>query len=398
MGLLLALTVLSAALFAAQLPLLQAAWQLSNTEAGWIGSGYFIGYVLAVPVLTSLTDRYDARLIFALGAAILAAGCLGFALFAADGLGQAIGAHALMGLGFAGAYMPGLKGLSDNLRAAHRSRATAFYAASFTLGSALSYPFANLLGANFGWRFPFLAAAALALVAAVLVFLVLPAPSRARDPAERPGLFAGWGPALRNRGALVYSLAYGLHCWELFAFRTWIVGFLAYIAAGSSAPGESWWPAPATLAAAAMLLGGALNILGNELAMRLGRRQLVTAVMSASALLCVLNGALGPLGYGLAALLMLLHAVTIMAESSAVTAGAIGLADERSRGATMAVHSTIGFLGGVAGPLAFGWLLDLGGGEAWLLAYGHLALVILAGGILVRWLRPGAVAGDRRAG
>jgi MFS family permease len=81
-----------------------------------------------------------------------------------------------------------------------------------------------------------------------------------------------------------------------------------------------------------------------------------------------------------------------------VTAGAIGLADERSRGATMAVHSTIGFLGGVAGPLAFGWLLDLGGGEAWLLAYGHLALVILAGGILVRWLRPGAVAGDRRAG
>ena len=40
------------ALFAALLPQFQVLWGLSNTEAGWIGGGFFLGYMLAVPVLT----------------------------------------------------------------------------------------------------------------------------------------------------------------------------------------------------------------------------------------------------------------------------------------------------------------------------------------------------------
>jgi ABC-type dipeptide/oligopeptide/nickel transport system permease subunit len=43
-------------------------------------------------------------------------------------------------------------------------------------------------------------------------------------------------------------------------------------------------------------------------------------------------------------------------------------------GATLAVHSILGFLGAGIGPVIVGWGLDLGGGithsSAWLLAFG----------------------------
>ena len=39
-------------------------WQLSATQAGLMASAYAFGYMLAVPVLTALSDRFDARGIY----------------------------------------------------------------------------------------------------------------------------------------------------------------------------------------------------------------------------------------------------------------------------------------------------------------------------------------------
>jgi len=36
---------------------LKQTWGLNNTEAGWILGTYWVGYVIAVPVLSGLTDR-----------------------------------------------------------------------------------------------------------------------------------------------------------------------------------------------------------------------------------------------------------------------------------------------------------------------------------------------------
>jgi len=45
-------------------------WRLSGTEAGLMAGAYAFGYMLAVPVLTTLTDRLDARNILLAGSAI----------------------------------------------------------------------------------------------------------------------------------------------------------------------------------------------------------------------------------------------------------------------------------------------------------------------------------------
>jgi MFS family permease len=85
-------------------------WHLSAGEGGLIASGYAFGYMLAVPVLTTLTDRIDARKILMVGSIVSGLATIGFGLFA-QGFWSAIAIWTLAGIGFAGAYMPGLKSI-----------------------------------------------------------------------------------------------------------------------------------------------------------------------------------------------------------------------------------------------------------------------------------------------
>jgi hypothetical protein len=62
------------ATFPALLPTLLPLWELSNTQAGWISGIFFAGYVAAVPILVTLTDRVDSRRIYLVGVAISAIG------------------------------------------------------------------------------------------------------------------------------------------------------------------------------------------------------------------------------------------------------------------------------------------------------------------------------------
>ena len=78
------LALLSFALWPVFLTSLGREWGLSNTDIGLVSGAYFIGYLLATPILVGLTDRIDARLIFMGGCAFGAVGCLGFALLARD--------------------------------------------------------------------------------------------------------------------------------------------------------------------------------------------------------------------------------------------------------------------------------------------------------------------------
>ena len=60
-------------------------WHLSAAEAGLMASAYAFGYMLAVPFLTTLTDRIDARLILLAGSAASGLATIAFGVFA-DGL------------------------------------------------------------------------------------------------------------------------------------------------------------------------------------------------------------------------------------------------------------------------------------------------------------------------
>ena len=111
-------------------------WHLSGAEAGLLAGAYAAGYMVAVPVLATLTDRMDARLVLIAGSALSAFATFLFGFFA-HGLWSGAALWSIAGVGFAGAYMPGLKALTDRLAPGDSSRAVTLYTASFSLGRRL---------------------------------------------------------------------------------------------------------------------------------------------------------------------------------------------------------------------------------------------------------------------
>jgi MFS family permease len=156
--------------------------------------------------------------------------------------------------------------------------------------------------------------------------------------------------------------------------------------------------APATVATVMGLLGVWASVWGNELAIRFGRRRFILGTMLVSAAMAGVIGFGAALPYAGAAALVLVYAVLIWSDSSSLTAGSAGSAEPGRRGATLAVHSTLGYAGGFLGPLVLGATLDLAGGASvvgWGLAFGHVTVALLAGALAFRWLRPADLAGDR---
>jgi MFS family permease len=382
------------ATYPALLPLLRGTWGLTNTAAGFVGGVLFFGYVGAVPVLTTLTDRIDARRIY-LGSCLLAAcGSAFFALFA-DGFFGALVAQALFGVGFAGIYMPGLKAMSDRIDEALQSRAVALYTSLSGFGLAGSYFLAGVVSTHASWRLAFALATLGPLTAALLVFLLM-APREPSPAASRPGFFASFRLVFRNKPALGYISGYVAHCWELYGSRAWMVAFLTF-AAGGATGAAGTLDAP-TLASIISLGGIASSIGCNEFAKRFGRANLITGIMAAGLVFGIATGLSWRLSFIVSIALLACYYATIMADSGALTAGTVAAAHPEQRGATLGVHSMLGFTAGLVAPTSFGLILDLAGGaqsgRAWAASFTVLALPNLIAIVVLRRLS-GAPAAPR---
>src|SRR5215472_2059192 len=330
-------------------------WHLSATEAGFMASAFAIGYMLAVPVLTTLTDRMDARIILLAGSALSGLATLSFALFA-EGIVSAILIWGLAGIGFAGAYMPGLKALTDRLQPGDMSRSVTLYTATFSLGVGLSFLVAQLAGEYLGWRSAFYLTSLgpLAMIAAALGM----APVALRS-SPRP-LF-DFKPVFRNRTALGFVLGYGAHCFELYALRTWIVAFWTYVAGRSASPVLQ----PITVSVIVAIVAMPASIIGNEAAIRFGRRRAIVWFMGLAGAIATLLAFAVDASPEILLVLLFLYSLAIPADSGALTSGMSASAHLNYRGATMALRSTIGFGLSAAGGWAVSVALD--SGAVWLL-------------------------------
>jgi len=366
-------------------------WGLSNAQAGLMASAYAAGYMLAVPVLSSLTDRMDARRILLAGSLFSAVATLGFGLFA-DGLASAMLLWGLAGIGFAGAYMPGLKALTDRLAPGDSSRSVTLYTSSYSVGVGLSFLVSQVVADALGWRWAFGLTALGPLVMVFAAWRMAPV-----APPAPSGRLLDFRPVLANRPALGYILGYGAHCFELYGMRTWIVAFWTFVVARH---GDAALFDPVTISVVVTVLAMPASIFGNELSIRIGRHRAVTLIQVASAAVALAIGALagGPALVLLA--LVLVYAVTVPADSGSLTSGMAACAEPGFRGATMALHSTVGF-----GLSAFaGWLvgaaLDAAGGASsptgWLAGFAVLAVGVLCGPLALWWSRSGPITAAAR--
>jgi MFS family permease len=362
------------ATYPALLAQLQAEWEMSNTAAGFVSGLFFAGYMAAVPVLTALTDRLDARRIYLVSSIAAALGSVSFAWLAAGVLSAGF-FQLVLGVGIAGTYMPGLRALTDNTTGSAQSRAVSFYTAFFGVGTSLSLVLASEASAIAGWRWAFVVAGVGPLLAAAMLMAGLP--SRRPRATDRSARLLDFRPVLANRTASRYIFGYAVHCWELFGSRSWMVAFLSFAQTLVPAP-----LAPAAIHALANLASPLASIAGNEAALRIGRGHVILLGMTASGLLTCTLGFTASLPWLAVCVVVIAHMLLMMSDSATLTAGMVAASDPHLRGATMALHSTLGFGAGFVAPLVFGAALDLGGGNQSIVAWGIAFVTLGAGGIL----------------
>jgi predicted MFS family arabinose efflux permease len=276
------------------------------------------------------------------------------------------------------------------------SRAAAGHAASIGISGSVSFVVADVIASIGGWRSAFAVAAISAALAWLIVMLVVRG-SKAlpQSAAAGPSLF-DFRPVFKNRSAMAYAVGYCLHTMEMAALRGWGVAFLAYVAVSTGA--SETIISPTAVLTALGLIGTLASVAGNEAAIYFGRRVLISAAMIGSVAFAALLAMFGPSSYPLAVALMLVYGAVIWLDSASLTAGTAGTAEPSRRGATLAVHSMLGYIGGFAGPLAVGWLLDARGGNsvlAWSSVFTVIAIMMLIALALFVLMRPRALAGDR---
>ncbi len=389
-----ALVQIGAFFWPALLPSMMLRWELTNSDAGWITGIFYAAYMVSVPLLVTLTDRVDPRAVylFGVGCTIVAHSLFGLV---ADGFWSALALRAIAGVGWAGTYMTGLKLLVDIVDKKIMSRAVTGHAASIGISGAISFACADLLAKHFGWAGAFILAGTCALTAWLLVVTSVPkAPEKVRSVELD---WFDFRPVISNRSSMAYAIAYCAHTLEMNALRGWGVAFLTFVAARADASDGAPLLTPTTVLTLLGIVGTAASVLGNEASIRIGRRNLIMAAMLCSAICATSLGFMGSNSYVLAVVLMLLYAFIVWLDSSSLTAGAAGTADPDRRGATLAVHSTLGYAGGFVGPLIIGWTLDLSGGKSptsWGLSFLLIAICSLVAMVIFLALRPRELAGE----
>jgi MFS family permease len=382
--------LLGFACYAVVLTTLQEEWHLSNLQSGLIASAFFFGYMLAVPLATALTDRVDARKVYLIGGLSATCGLLGLGLFAYN-FWTALFFMAINGAGLAGTYMPGLKILSDRIQSGELTRHIAFYTAFFGIGTGFSYLCSGWILSALGWHYVFGIIALGPFTAFLIVLLLIPPLQhekwkgpiniRLHDifPVDK------WKSVLQDKKASGFIFGYTAHTIELFASRSWIVAFFAFCAIAS---GEAFFLAATTLSGVINFFGVPASILGNEIALRVGRQRWICIVMLTSAVLGIALASSTGQSWWLIISLAIGHSIFIMADSATLTAGLVISAKENIKGAAMGLHSLMGFGGGMLGPAIFGLVLDISGSRssqaAWIWAY---AAVVIWGVLFVLYER-----------
>jgi len=276
-----------------------------------------------------------------------------------DSLLPALVFRAAAGIAMAGIYMPGVRALTYGVEGTMRARIAAWYTSSFTIGASLSFLFGRV-GTLLGWRSAFVVAGVLGAANVVIAWAALPRGASARE--EDPQPLLNFRPVLANRDALVLIIGYAAAIWGCVGLRQWIVVFLTFCAGDQTAvPAQAW--IILVIGALISFLGVPAGLLGNELSIRYGLRDIATLVFLLSAFAGGLFGVTALLPYIAVLPLSVVVGFIVQGNFSNLTSGVLAVATPRHRGATIRLYSCIGFGAAFLGTLLFGVTLDQSAGR-----------------------------------
>lgn len=371
--------------FAGALPILQADWLLSNSQAGIIQAAGQIGYLLAVLVSSSLTDYLLPKHLIIGGALWAGISNLVFALFA-NGFTSAVIFRALIGMGVAFIYMPGVKLISQIIPTAQRGSAVGLFVASFTLGSAVSIALGGNLASILGWRLAFALLSIGPLVGALISWRTLPHAESAGRQQEEPVPFSA---LLNNRSAVLVILLYICHAWEVLGLRGWLAAYLTAVAVQHGASLAAATRSGAMVTGIATLAAATATASFASLSDRFSRKLIILAVMGISLFATSFLGITWTFPWAVVVMVSLTAAFFANADSAVISTSLTEVVAANYLGRTLAIYSFFGFAAGSISPFVFGAALDFassiefeaanGLGSPWSWGFATLALGSLVG-------------------
>lgn len=360
--------------------LVQGELRLSEKAYGFLGSAFFLVYLLTAPVFGYLGDRYGRRPFLAGGAAVwsIATSLAGLV----HSYPALLLARGLVGIGEAsfGTLAPAY--LADLLPLSQRARVLGLFYATIPLGAALAYFLGGRIGAAWGWRAAFFLAGLPGLLLTALLYtlprLNLPPAGSGARSLNRETILA----LLKIPTFLRVTVGYGLLTFALGGLAFWMPRFLEQV------KGLSLVNANLAIAGATTIAGTLGTILGGWLGDWLFRSEprahlLVSGVGVALALPFGATVIFSPLPW-LYLSSLYVAVFLLFLNPGLLTTLIVSVAGPSRRAVAVAVNIIIiHLLGDVPSPFLIGWLADLAGLQ-WgvslaLLAIFLSALVLLSG-------------------
>ena len=382
------LVLLSLALFIALLPIasyvaalsaIKSELGLSNAGAGALFSAYLAGYAASALYLIPLTDRIGPKRIMYVSAALAVGAHLLFPLLTHN---VAVGAvlRAIAGVGFLGVYIPGLRLVARRFEQNGRGSAMGLFVTAQYASHSGSLALTGWLMATMEWRDAYALVAGLsALSLPILFFLVRSVPDT-HGPLAQGRL----DPTVLKSGPVQFViLGYTVHALNLYALRVWLPVFLVSILVARGVSEGNAIVTAAEVGGLALAFGAVGPVMGGAISDRLGRTTAASLILGLSALCAIGFAWIGHWPWGLIVAVSVVFGWAASADSAIYQTGITEVADPRRLGSTMALQASLGLLGGVIGPVLFGGILDVTGGEyRWVFAFsmlGGLAAIAIVG-------------------
>lgn len=366
---------------------------LNNAGAGALFSAYLAGYAASALFLVPLTDRLGPKRIMYVSAVLSVAAHLLFPLTTHDVV-VCVALRAIAGVGFLGVYIPGLRLVARRFEKNGRGSAMGLFVTAQYASHSGSLALTGWLMATMEWRDAYTLVAGLSAVSLPLIFLLVRSVPDTPPEVSRGRL----DPTVLKSGPVQFViLGYTVHALNLYALRVWLPVFLATILVARGVSEGNAIVTAAEVGGLALAFGAVGPVMGGAVSDRLGRTTAASLILGLSAVCAVGLAWIGHWPWGLIVVACVVFGWAASADSAIYQTGITELADPRRLGSTMALQASVGLLGGVIGPVLFGGILDVAGGEyRWVFAFSTLG--VLAAIAIVGLQRVGALAYSRGLG
>jgi len=366
---------------------------LNNAGAGALFSAYLAGYAASALFLVPLSDRLGPKRIMYVSAVLSVAAHLLFPLTTHDVVvGMAL--RAIAGVGFLGVYIPGLRLVARRFERNGRGSAMGLFVTAQYASHSGSLALTGWLMATMEWRDAYTLVAGLSAVSLPLIFLLVRSVSDTPPEVSRGRLDP---TVLKSEPVQFVILGYTVHALNLYALRVWLPVFLTTILVARGFSEGNAIVTAAEVGGLALAFGAVGPVMGGAVSDRLGRTTAASLILGVSAVCAVGLAWIGHWPWGLIVVVCVVFAWAASADSAIYQTGITEVADPRRLGSTMALQASLGLLGGVIGPVLFGGILDVAGGEyRWVFAFSTLG--VLAAIAIFGLRRVGVLAYSRGRG